>query len=74
MNSIEHEIIKDYPLGTTMVHALRGITFSIAQGDLVGLMGPSGSGKTTFVFSTHDPNVLRYAKRIVTIKDGILGN
>ena len=26
--------------------------------------------KTTFIFSTHDANVLKYAKRIVKIKDG----
>ena len=26
--------------------------------------------KTTFIFSTHDPDVLKYAKRIVKIRDG----
>jgi putative ABC transport system ATP-binding protein len=28
--------------------------------------------KTTFIFSTHDPNVLKYAKDIVKIKDGLI--
>ncbi len=28
--------------------------------------------KTTFIFSTHDPEVLKYAERIVNIKDGKL--
>jgi putative ABC transport system ATP-binding protein len=28
--------------------------------------------KTTFIFSTHDAGVLRYAKRIVEIRDGVL--
>ena len=28
--------------------------------------------KTTFIFSTHDPEVLKYAKRIVKIKDGVI--
>jgi putative ABC transport system ATP-binding protein len=28
--------------------------------------------KTTFVFSTHDHNVLEYAKKIVKIKDGLI--
>ena len=28
--------------------------------------------KTTFIFSTHDSNVLKYARRIVKIKDGLL--
>lgn len=30
------------------------------------------SNKTTFIFSTHDPDVLKYANRIVKIKDGLL--
>ena len=28
--------------------------------------------KTTFIFSTHDPDVLKYAKDIVRIRDGVL--
>lgn len=28
--------------------------------------------KTTFIFSTHDPEVLKYAKRIIKIKDGLV--
>ena len=28
--------------------------------------------KTTFIFSTHDSNVLKYAKTIIKIKDGLL--
>jgi putative ABC transport system ATP-binding protein len=26
--------------------------------------------KTTFIFSTHDPEVLKYAKNVVKIRDG----
>jgi putative ABC transport system ATP-binding protein len=28
--------------------------------------------KTTFIFSTHDSNVLKYAKDVVKIKDGLI--
>jgi putative ABC transport system ATP-binding protein len=42
-------VIKDYPLGKTIVHALRGINLTIEEGDLMTIMGPSGSGKTTLL-------------------------
>ena len=28
--------------------------------------------KTTFIFSTHDPEVLKYAKNVIKLKDGII--
>jgi len=42
-------LIKDYALGSTTVHALRGVHLAIAKGDLVTIMGPSGCGKTTLL-------------------------
>ncbi len=38
---------KTYELGNEKVHALRGVTFSIARGKFIAIMGASGSGKST---------------------------
>jgi putative ABC transport system ATP-binding protein len=38
---------KDYPLGKTIVRALRGVDLRIQRGEFSVLAGPSGSGKTT---------------------------
>jgi putative ABC transport system ATP-binding protein len=50
MNVIELKSVKkDYPLGATTVHALRGVDLAIAEGDFISIIGPSGSGKTTLL-------------------------
>ncbi|QCE42901.1 ABC transporter ATP-binding protein [Psychroserpens sp. NJDZ02] len=52
---MKKEIIKienlkrEFTMGTETVHALKGISFSIKEGEFVTIMGSSGSGKSTML-------------------------
>src|SRR5664280_3845337 len=43
------DIHKTYHTGDVDVHAVRGVSLGIAQGEFVALMGASGSGKSTMM-------------------------
>ncbi len=40
---------KNYALGKTTVHAVKGVDLSIEKGEMLSIVGPSGSGKTTLL-------------------------
>jgi putative ABC transport system ATP-binding protein len=46
---VVQDIRKDYTLGKTVIHALRGLDFTIERGDFIAVMGPSGCGKSTLL-------------------------
>ncbi len=80
MNVIElRGVKKNYPLGATTVHALRGVDLVIPEGDFISIIGPSGSGKTTLLnivgcidqaseglVKIHDQDVTTYSDRQLT--------
>ena len=43
------DIRRDFIVGDETVHALRGVSFSITEGEFITIMGTSGSGKTTLL-------------------------
>jgi putative ABC transport system ATP-binding protein len=43
------DLHKSYTMGSNSLHVLKGIDFSVKEGELVSIMGSSGSGKSTLL-------------------------
>ena len=43
------DLHKSYQMGSNTLHVLKGIDFSVKEGELVSIMGSSGSGKSTLL-------------------------
>ncbi len=76
MNVIEIKgVIKNYSLGKTTVHALKGIDLTVEEGDFISIVGPSGSGKTTLlniigcIDNATDGDVIIHGDNVINMKD-----
>ena len=43
------DLHKSYHMGSNSLHVLKGIDFSVSEGEMVAIMGSSGSGKSTLL-------------------------
>ncbi len=43
------KVVKDYKVGNTVTHALKGVSLEFRKSEFVSILGPSGCGKTTML-------------------------
>lgn len=73
-------ISRSFPMGDSIVHALRDLDLSIRRGEYVTIMGPSGSGKSTLmniIGCLDRPNKGEYrlnGKQVARMKDAELAH
>jgi putative ABC transport system ATP-binding protein len=46
---IVKDLNKIFSIGSTEIHAIRGLNLTVKEGEMIALVGPSGSGKTTLL-------------------------
>ena len=63
------DVWKIYKMGKVDVPALRGISFKINKGELVGIVGPSGSGKSTCMHLIGSLDIPTKGKVLIKGKD-----